>query len=304
MNLSNAARLDGADRCGRKIKDAPQDVFDNTAARTARRTARGPPLVLQPPIGTRRPIKRRPKRRTCKVSPPPTAPRRSESSRLNAMWSSSAGVVKTKNPSRTPKGPRRRAGGAVLLPSCERRRYMLAELERLLRAGVRREARPRKLQLTLGLVEFVTNALQVPRAGTLICGQAALESATGLSLDALGIERWQPSLQPACNLLTFACMNVMLEDADAVGKAFVLRKPLHRLDLATAAFGRDTGVFVINAYHLPGDDFEGGLQLPYGTEVMGCRCGLLALQPQPFTSPLTASHTPDQAAGVVVHGSG
>ena len=126
---------------------------------------------------------------------------------------------------------------------------------------MRREARPRKLQLTLGLVEFVTNALQVPRAGTLICRQAALESATGLSLDALGIERWQPSLQPACNLLTFACMNVMLKDADAVGKAFVLRKPLHRLDLATAAFGRDTGVFVINAYHLPGDDFEGGLQL-------------------------------------------
>ena len=120
-------------------------------------------------------------------------------------WAS-AGVVKTKNPSRTPKGPRRRAGGAVLLPSCERRRYMLAQLERLLRAGVRREARPRKLQLTLGLVEFVTNALQVPRAGTLICRQAALESATGLSLDALGIERWQPSLQPDCNLLTRRAM--------------------------------------------------------------------------------------------------
>ena len=47
MNLSNAARLDGADRCGRKIKDAPQDVFDHTAARTARRTARGQPLVHQ-----------------------------------------------------------------------------------------------------------------------------------------------------------------------------------------------------------------------------------------------------------------
>ena len=45
MNLSNAARLDGADRCGRKIKDAPQDVFDHTAARTARRTARGQPLL-------------------------------------------------------------------------------------------------------------------------------------------------------------------------------------------------------------------------------------------------------------------
>ena len=71
-------------------------------------------------------------------------------------WAS-AGVVKTKNPSRTPKGPRRRAGGAVLLPSCERRRYMLAQLERLLRAGVRREARPRKLQLTLGLVKFTRN---------------------------------------------------------------------------------------------------------------------------------------------------
>ena len=49
MNLSNAARLDGADRCGRKIKDAPQDVFDHTAARTARRTARGQPL-LDPPL--------------------------------------------------------------------------------------------------------------------------------------------------------------------------------------------------------------------------------------------------------------
>ena len=34
---------------------------------------------------------------------------------------------------------------------------MLAELERLLRAGVRREARPRKLQLTLGLVKFTRN---------------------------------------------------------------------------------------------------------------------------------------------------
>ena len=65
----------------------------------------------------------------------------------------------------------------------------------------------------------------------------------------------------------------------------MLHKPLHQLDSATAAFGRDTGVFVTNAYRLPGDDFEGGLQLPYGTEVMGCRCDLLALQPQ---SPLLA----------------
>ena len=287
--LSDAAKFDGAHRCGRQINDPPpRDDLDAAAVRAARLAARGPPQPLRAPTA-RRVIKRRTR------SKGSAAPPKSAANRLNALWSSTAGVIKTKCVRQIPKGPRRRQGGAVLLPSCERRQHMLAELERLLRAGVRREARPRKLHLTQGLVEFVTNALLVPKAGTLICGQAALESATGLSLDALGVERWKPSLQASCNLLSFSGMNDMLQNADAVGKAFVLRKPLQLLNSATAAFGRNTGVFVITAYHLPGDEFQSGLQLPYRTEVMGCRRGkgrvrlrvqvrvgvsLLALQPE------------------------
>ena len=271
VDLSHAATIDGARRCGVQINNPPPADVSAAAQRAAVRAARsGPPQSLQTPTVRRAPAK---KRRTTRVSAP-KAPQKSATHRLNALWSSTAGIIKTKLlVRRKPKG-RRREAGAVLLPSCERRQHMLAELERLLLAGVRRKARPRKLHLTLGLVEFVTNALLVPKAGTLICGQAALESATGLSLDALGVERWQPSLQPSRNLLSFAGMNEQLQSADAAGTAFVLRKPLRLLNSATDAFGCNTGVFVITAYHLPGDEFEGGVQLPYGAEVMGCRCGL------------------------------
>lgn len=148
---------------------------------------------------------------------------------------------------------------------------MLAELDQLLLAGVRREARGRKLHLDRKVVEFFTNALEVPTSGSFICGQAALMSATGLSLDALGVERSKPSPHPASNLLSFTSLNLMLERSSGAGRAFLLRKPFGQSIPATAAFGRKTGMYVLHCYHIPEDDFESGLQLPYGYDVLSCR---------------------------------
>ena len=186
------------------------------------------------------------------------------------MWASSAGIVRTRKApvNKAIKAPRR-AGSAVLLPPCKRRAAVLAELERLKHKGVLRVAKKRRLHMSWSLVELATDALHVPAAG-LICGQAALVSATGLSLDALGIERCEPSPQPLNNLLSFACMNLMLEESCGAGRAFVLRKPMPpkplppagdsrwQLSSATDVFGRKQGVFIVHAYYVPGDDFEGG----------------------------------------------
>ena len=207
------------------------------------------------------------------------------------MWASSAGIVRTR------KAPRRK-GGAVLLPPCKRRAAVLAELECLKRMGVRREAKKRKLHMSWGLVELATDELQIPPDG-LICGQAALVSATGLPLAALGIERCEPSPQQLNNQLSFACLNRMLEESCGAGQAFVLRKPLPpkplppagdsrwQLSSATDVFGREQGVYIVHTYYVPGDDFEGGRQLPYGAEVLSCRRSWPSRPNPPSRAPLT-----------------
>lgn len=147
MPLSDAARHDGARRAGYTIIDAPADHLDAATLRASRAAKRGPPGPLGPAdVGRRAP--RRAKRMATRASrPAEPRPRMSEAARLNALWSSSAGYVQTKCPPRRPKGRGRRQAGAVLLPPCKRRKDMLAELDQLLLAGVRREARGRKLHL-------------------------------------------------------------------------------------------------------------------------------------------------------------
>ena len=163
-------------------------------------------------------------------------------------------------------------------------------------------------------MEFFTNALEVPTSGSFICGQAALMSATGLSLDALGVERSKPSPHPASNLLSFTSLNLMLERSSGAGRAFLLRKPFGQSIPATAAFGRKTGMYVLHCYHIPEDDFESGLQLPYGYDVLSCRCTcchpspILTLPSQPPPPPpicwlFTACGT-HQAGGLVGDGPG
>ena len=129
----------------------------------------------------------------------PTHTTMAEGKRLYDMWSSGRDVtfVRWTNP--------HRGGayfGAVDIPPCASAVQMLNYLERLRLDGILREAKPRKLHLTLGAVKMVTSASVVVPSGAMICGQAALVSAFGHSLEVLGVEWYHPSPDPGNNLLT------------------------------------------------------------------------------------------------------
>ena len=165
----------------------------------------------------------------------------------------------------------RRGGNAVDLPRRTSRAALLAEIDALRSRGVIRKAKPRKLHLTEGLVEFATESLLVPQAGALVCGQAAMEAATGCNLNVLGVDPWTPSARASDNVLHFVTMNAMLASSSGLGKAFIFRRPRVKLSSAHEVFARSTGVFVLIVYHVPGDE-DIGEQMPFGPEVTGLRC--------------------------------
>ena len=134
-----------------------------------------------------------------------------------------------------PKKKRRpgRRGGAVDIPACTTRRALLRSIEEAKCSGVLLVARARKLRITQGYVEFITNELIIPEAGGYVCGQAAMMSFTGRTLEQLGVEAWHIAPSPLCNCMSYYDMNYELNNASGQGPAYLLRKPLDRVELAT-----------------------------------------------------------------------
>ena len=165
----------------------------------------------------------------------------------------------------------RKGGGAQLVSALGSWAAQRKRLEVLREKQVVKAVRKRALRLTLGLVEYLTDVCSLVKPGSLVCGQAALVAATGLQLRELGIRPLPITSTPGANILSMSGLNNQLESSDAAGRAFVLRQPLQPVGDAHEVFGRRTGIFMLLAYHAP-DDEHAREPMPYGTEVLGCRC--------------------------------
>ena len=113
-------------------------------------------------------------------------------------------------------------------------------------------------------------------------------AALTLTLPELGVPAQRVASRPLDNLLTFAGMNHMLEEATGAGKAFILRKPLLKLDDAQHIFARTSGNFISLAYHIPDVEEGAGERMPYAMEAMGCRCELASPVPSPSLATASA----------------
>ena len=78
--------------------------------------------------------------------------------------------------------------------------------------------------------------------------------------------------------------------ATALGKSFVLRTPLERVDCAFEVFERSRGVFIVHAYAVHGDDGT-GVELSYTSTIVGLRWGSRWLAARPPHAG-AAAHTP------------
>ena len=131
-------------------------------------------------------------------------PAESANSRIMKVWGPHYKKTAIFNCGRAP-------GGAVGLPAGRSVNAIKLMLLRLSVSGVLKQPKPSKLMLSFGLVEYITAAICLPQPKQLICGQAAIVSATGLELAALGVERWPPSSNPADNGASFKILSIMLK---------------------------------------------------------------------------------------------
>jgi len=294
MVPSAAGILEGRLRCG---DSGAKATVQSDGERSKRAQKRGTDAGEEEAAAPRRAAKPKPRRskrgkplRTAKPRPKTAA------ARLRHQWTRRAGTVRVK-------WTVRRAGGAVDLPLCTTLAAQAATLERLRADGILREARPRKLHRTHGLVEYITDVTLLPEPGKFVCGQAAMMSGFGLELTELGIEVWAPSSRPCENLLSFAGMNRLCAAASGIGTALLLRKPLVRVTSQRQVLQRDHGVFIITGFHVPGAENDFEQLLSYSLEVMGLRYAPhTPTEPNaPYPAP---THTPPPHAGFAYGGRG
>lgn len=259
---------------------AEEEASSSRSARAGARNRDGPAAdaaVVQRPQRVRKRLRPTTRAQKAATAGGGCRPRRTPNATLMRIWTSRAGRLYSYQFSGYEMGSgqyeqrKRRMGTAADLPACRNMAQMTTALADLLERGVLRRARPRKLHLSMGCVEHVTNALPLVKAGSRICGQAAMETGTGMTLAALGVPAWRPDARPENNRLSYADMNSLFEDASAAGRAFVMRKPFARILDAREIFGKDTGMFVTLAYYVPEDEGTGA-NVAYGREAMGCRC--------------------------------
>ena len=255
-----------------RFRDAPAQEAADPSARAVRAARLGVPL----PEREREPRRnRQPSRPAARQTRAATAaateassgrrPPRSENARLRRIWNNPMHRQYSYWTNR-----RRGCASAVDLPPCTKQTDMLAELARLREAGTLRIAKKRKLTATHGLVEWITDELELAQPRSMVCGQAAIVHFTGMPLRELGLQAWPVCSHPRDNCMSFTCINKEVASGGAAS-AFLLRKPLAALTAASDVFAQPTGVFVIHVYHVPEDGADIGSALPYGHEVVGLR---------------------------------
>ena len=207
MAPSDEGRFRIADRLKFNLRHAPDRAPTAVDSRRQRAEDRGAGADASAEPEQPRPRRqqvRRSSRMRAQARAGARKPAESANSRIMKVWGPHYKKTAIFNCGRAP-------GGAVGLPAGRSMNAIKLMLLRLSVSGVLKQPKPSKLMLSFGLVEYITAAICLPQPKQLICGQAAIVSATGLELAALGVERWPPSSNPADNGASFKILSIMLK---------------------------------------------------------------------------------------------